>query len=140
MFLSDHEGLDLFWDSFTIGLSVRGLGMESFFSKEVMDGMRTAQKKAERQRNRLCVHIGDEVYSIIDCWETGFSVDLATVPKLRGLVDLYDGPRHLAQCLIVRANTNGDRMLYEFKRRTDAADRAPLDYERETDAPIALLE
>jgi len=113
--------------------------MEAFFSDEVLDGLKAARKKAERQKNRLCVHVGDDVYSVIKCWETGFSVDLDTVPKLRGLVDLYDGSRHLSQCLIMGAETDGDLMTYDFKRRTEAADRAALDYEQETVAPVALL-
>lgn len=114
--------------------------MEAYLSNEVLRGIESAQKKAERQRNRLCVHVGEDVYSVSKCWDTGFTVDLETVPKLRGLVDLYDGPRHLAQCLIIRADRSGDEITYEFKRRTEAADKAPLDYERDVSAPIALLE
>ena len=114
--------------------------MEAFFSNEVMDGIAAARKKAERKKNRLCVHVGDDVYPVAKYWGTGFSVELETVPKLRGLVDLYDGSRHLSQCLIIRADQDGERMNYEFKRRTDASDNAPLDYERDSDAPIALLE
>lgn len=113
--------------------------MEAFFSNEVMDGIQAARKKAERQKNRLCVHVGEEVYPVVKYWESGFSVELDAVPKLRGLIDLYDGPRHLSQCLIIRANQDGGRMNYEFKRRTEATDKAPLDYERDNDAPIALL-
>lgn len=118
----------------------RGFGVEAYLSNEVLRGIEAAQKKAERQQNRLCVHVGDEVYSVSKCWDTGFSVDLETVPKLRGLVDLFDGPRHMAQCLIIRADRAGDQMTYEFKRRTEACDKAPLDYERDQQAPIALLE
>ncbi len=114
--------------------------MEAYYSNEVLDGIRAARKKAERKRSRMCVHVGDDVYPIVKYWDTGFSVEMETVPKLRGLVDLYNGPRHLAQCLIIRANVENDLMTYEFKRRTDAADNAPLDYERENEAPIALLE
>lgn len=114
--------------------------MEAFFSNEVMDGLKAARKKAERQKNRLCVHVGDDVYSVVKYWETGFSVQLDTVPKLRGLVDLYDGSRHLSQCLIIGDAQDGDLMTYAFKRKTEAADFAALDYEQENDAPIALLE
>ena len=114
--------------------------MEAFFSSEVMDGLKAARKKAERKKNRLCVHVGDDVYSVIKYWETGFSVDLETVPKLRGLVDLYDGARHLSQCLIIRADQDDDVMTYEFKRRTEAVDHAAVDYEQSKAAPIALLE
>ncbi len=113
--------------------------MEAFFSSEVLDGIKSARNKAERKKNRLRVHVGEEIYPVFKFWGTGFSVDLETVPKLRGLVDLYDGGRHLSQCLIIRADKDGDRMNYEFKRRTEAVENAPLDYERDDDAPIALL-
>lgn len=113
--------------------------MEAFFSKEVMDGLKSARQKAERRKSRLCVHVGDEAYPVLKSWENGFSVEADTVPKLRGLVDLYDGPRHISQCLIIRAEAGEDTMTYEFKRRTEAVDKAPLDYERSDDAPIALL-
>lgn len=113
--------------------------MEAFYSKEVMEGLEKARKKAERKRNRLCVHVGDEVFSVLKVWEDGFSVYSDKVPKLRGLVDLYDGPKHLSQCLIIRADTAGDVVTYEFKRRTEAVDSAALDYEVGLDAPIALL-
>lgn len=32
-----------------------------------------------------------------------------TVENLRGLVDIYDGPKYLFQCLIVAAEVNGDQ-------------------------------
>jgi len=113
--------------------------MEAFISNEVLDGIKAARQKAERKKNRLRVHVGEDVYPIVKYWRTGFSVDLDTVPKLRGLVDLYDGGRHLSQCLIIRADKNGERMNYEFKRRTEAVENAALDYEVDDDAPIALL-
>ncbi len=113
--------------------------MEAFFSNEVMDGIKAAQKKAERKKNRLRVHVGEDIYPVAKFWGAGFSVDLETVPKLRGLVDLYDGARHLSQCLIIRAEKDGEWMNYEFKRRTEAVENAPLDYEHDTSAPIALL-
>jgi len=75
--------------------------MEAFISNEVLDGIKAARQKAERKKNRLRVHVGEDVYPVVKYWRTGFSVDLDTVPKLRGLVDLYDGGRHLSQCLII---------------------------------------
>jgi len=113
--------------------------MEAFFSSEVMDGLKAARKSAERKTNRLRVHVGKDIYPVIKFWGGGFSVDLETVPKLRGLVDLYDGSRHVSQCLIIRSNQDGERVNYEFKRKTEASDHAPLDYERDESAPIALL-
>lgn len=113
--------------------------MEAYFSKEVMDGLRRADALAERKKSRLRVQAGDETYSVLRSWDNGFAVDAEQVPDLRGLVDLYDGARHLSQCLIIRSEIDGETRNYEFKRRTEAVDAAPLDYERPSDAPIALL-
>jgi len=54
-------------------------------------------------------------------------------------VDLYDGSRHLYQCLIVASEEEGDEMRYEFKRNTPAVDSAPLDFERGANKPVALI-
>jgi len=66
-------------------------------------------------------------------------VDLQDAPQLRGLVDLYDGSRHLYQCLIVASEEEGGEMRYEFKRNTRAVDSAPLDFERDANKPVALI-
>ncbi len=65
---------------------------------------------------------------------------LEDAPKLRGLVDIYDGARHLYQCLIVASEAQDGEMIYEFKRHTAAVDRAPLDFSPEENAPVALIE
>jgi len=113
--------------------------MEAYFSKEVMDGLKRADALAERKKSRLRVQAGEEVYTVLRSWETGFAVDADAVPDLRGLVDLYDGGRHLSQCLIIRSELDGNARNYEYKRRTEAVDAPPIDYERPIDAPIALL-
>lgn len=113
--------------------------MEAYFSKEIMDGIKRADALAQRKKSRLRVRVGDDVYSVLKSWDTGFAVDAESVPNLRGLVDLYDGGRHLSQCLIVRSETDGATRTYEFKRQTAAVEAPPIDYERPDDAPIALL-
>ncbi len=114
--------------------------MTDFLPKEVLDGLHAAQKRAERKRSRRSVHIGDEAYPILQFAEDGFAMDLESAPHLRGLVDIYEGPRHLYQALIVASQKEGDKMRYEFKRNTGVSDRPPLDYYQEHDAPIALLD
>ncbi|MGB1236058.1 MAG: hypothetical protein ACPG5U_10010 [Planktomarina sp.] len=114
--------------------------MTTYLSKEVSAGLEAARKSALRKKSRLRIKAGDETLSVLKFWDTGFSVDLQDAPQLRGLVDLFDGARHLYQCLIVASEENGDEMWYEFKRSTAAVDRAPLDFVRAVDAPVALLE
>ncbi|WP_370251158.1 hypothetical protein [Nioella sp.] len=114
--------------------------MTGYLPKEVLEGLKAAQKKAERKRSRRSVHVGDDVYPILQFAEEGFALDAEHAPHLRGLVDIYEGPRHLYQALIVASEMHGDMMRYEFKRNTPASDHAPRDFYQEQDAPIALLD
>ena len=85
------------------------------------------------------VEIGDHYVPVLRLWDTGFAVDVADATHLRGLVDFYDGPRHLYQALIVTSSEEAGERRFEFKRNTAAADKAPLDFERDVPPPIALL-
>ncbi len=114
--------------------------MTTFLPKEVREGLELARKRDLKKKARLRVAVGDEVFPVLEFRDRGFALDIDNAPKLRGLVDLYDGGRHLYQCLIVASEEDGTLMRYEFKRSTAAVDRAPLDFARDETAPIALLE
>jgi hypothetical protein len=113
--------------------------MSSFLPQSVRDELAAAQKTARRRRATRVVHIGDEAFAILEMTDRGFCVDADDAPRLRGLVDIYDGPRHLYQALIVASEQVGDVMRYEFKRNTAAALHAPVDFETGRDQPIGLL-
>ena len=114
--------------------------MTTYLPKEVREGLEQARKRDLKKTSRLRVAVGDEVYPVLEFRESGFTLDIENAPKLRGLVDLYDGGRHLYQCLIVASEEEeGAVMRYEFKRSTAAVDKAPLDFARDENAPIALL-
>lgn len=113
--------------------------MSEFLPKEVREGLEQARKRDLKKKSRLRVRVGDEVFRVLRFWDGGFALDLDNAPKLRGLVDLYDGSRHLYQCLIVASDEENGEMRYEFKRNTAAVDKAPIDFAREENAPIALL-
>ncbi|MCL6284561.1 hypothetical protein M3P21_13580 [Ruegeria sp. 2012CJ41-6] len=113
--------------------------MSTYMSKEIRDGLEAARIAGMKKASRLRVEAGSEYFPILGLWRTGFSVEAAATPMLRGLVDLYDGANHLYQCLIVASEEEGGEMRYEFKRSTAASDSAPLDFYRAPDAPIALL-
>lgn len=113
--------------------------MTTYMSKEVREGLETARLAGLRKSSRLRVLVDDRFYPVLGLWANGFSVEAETAPSLRGLVDLYEGGRHLYQCLIVASELEGGEMRYEFKRNTTAADSAPLDFYRDPQAPIALL-
>ena len=107
--------------------------------QSIWNELHEAQSKAATKMSRLRVEVNGKSYRIERMTDTGFALDREDAPKLRGLVDLYDGGVHVSQCLIVAASEDGDHMVYDFKRNTAAGDGAPLDFERAENAPIALL-
>ena len=76
----------------------------NFLPKEVQAGLDAARKKDMKRKTRMRVRVGDDIYPLLRFEENGFSLDHSNAPHLRGLVDLYDGARHLYQCLIVASS------------------------------------
>lgn len=113
--------------------------MSEYLSKEVRAGLELARKEARRRSSRLRVRVGDQTFAILRLWDEGFALDPDDAPHLRGLVDVYDGARHLSQCLIVASAEAAGEMVYEFKRSTAASPDAPRDYARDENAPVALI-
>ena len=107
--------------------------------KDLRDGLEHARKEKLRKKSRMRVKTGDQTFTILRHWDTGFALDADDAPNLRGLVDMFDGARHLSQCLIVASEADGGEMVYEFKRATPHVEKAPLDYEIADDAPVGLL-
>ncbi|MGD9862140.1 MAG: hypothetical protein AB7S99_02900 [Pseudodonghicola sp.] len=113
--------------------------MTTYLSKELRAGLDAARLAGLKKASRLRVLADDAFHPVLRMWKDGFSVEAAEAAHLRGLVDLYDGSRHLYQCLIVAAEEEGGEMRFEFKRHTAASDHVPLDYSRDPEAPRALL-
>lgn len=113
--------------------------MSTYYSSEVRAGLEAARLAALRKASRLRVLTDAGFQPVLRLWRDGFAVEAATVPPLRGLVDLYDGGRHLYQCLVVASGLEAGEMRYEFKRNTIADDHVPLDFCREPEAPVGLL-
>jgi hypothetical protein len=113
--------------------------MSEYLPKEVRAGLELARKAARKKRSRLNIRVGDQSFVILRHWDEGFALDKDDAPHLRGLVDLYDGARHLSQCLIVASSEDDDEMVYEYKWATPASERAALDYPRDENAPVALI-
>ena len=113
--------------------------MLEFLPKEMRDNLDAARKSRERRKSRLRVQVGEAVFPVLRFWHDGFVLDGALTPHLRGLVDVYDGSRHVFQCLIVASTVDGDEITCEFKRLTPVTDKAPLDFWRDEDAPVAYL-
>lgn len=114
--------------------------MFEFLSKEVREGLEAARKAALKKKSRLRVEVGNAVYPILRFWDEGFSLDAEFSPsKLRGLVDVYDGSRHIFQCLIMASTIENGELVCDFKRATAVSDRAPLDFWRDENAPVGYL-
>lgn len=113
--------------------------MSDVLPEYIREGLEAARKRDLRRKSRLKVKVGDQTFTILRYWDEGFALDVDDAPHLRGLVDVYDGGRHLSQCLIIASEEEAGEMVYEFKRETMASDAAPVDYETETQGPIALI-
>ena len=113
--------------------------MLEFLPKEVRDGLDAARNRDFARKLRLRVHVGDAVFPILRFWHDGFALDASHTQNLRGLVDVYDGARHVFQCLIVASGVENGALVCDFKRSTPVTDRAPLDYWRDENAPVAYL-
>ncbi len=114
--------------------------MLEFLPKEIRDGLEAARKKDLKRKSRLRVQVGDAVYPVLRFWQDGFALDADFSPgKLRGLVDVYDGSRHIFQCLIMASGIDNGELICDFKRATAVTERAPLDFWRDENAPVALL-
>ncbi len=116
-----------------------GKAMSEYLPKEVRAGLEAARRDRARKRSRLRVHAGGETFTKLRAWDGGFALDREASPHLRGLVDIYDGARHLSQCLIVASSEGPGETVYEFKRATAAVDAAPTDYAPDEPGPAALL-
>lgn len=113
--------------------------MEVSLSKDIQAGLDAARLQSLRKASRLRIDVDGTQHQVLRHWSTGFSMDAQTAPKLRGLVDLYDGAIHLFQCLIVATQEESGEMQFEFKRATKVSEKAALDFERASDVPVALI-
>jgi hypothetical protein len=120
--------------------SDKGMAMDFMLPKEVQAGLDKARLERLRKSSRLRLLVDDRVYPVLRLWKTGFAVEAADAPHLRGLVDLFNGSEHLFQCLIVASEEENGEMQYEFKRATAIAKAPALDFERASDAPVGLIE
>jgi hypothetical protein len=113
--------------------------MSEFLPQDVRAGLEEARKTRLGRKSRLRVSAGDETFQILRFWEDGFSLDADQTTHLRGLVDIYDGSRHLYQSLIVASEVEAGELICVMKRSTAALDRAPVDFARDENAPVGLL-
>ena len=113
--------------------------MYAFLPDAVREGLEQARKAALKRKDRLSVHDGDATYRIRRFWDGGFALDLEGSEKLRGHVDIYDGPKHLYQCLVMSSVEDGDERVFEFKWATPVATGPAADFVRPEFVPAGLI-
>ena len=106
--------------------------MSTFLSKDVLAGIEAAQKTSLKKKNRLRVEFNKNHFPVMWLTQNGFCVEAEMAPMIRGLVDLYDGDRHLKQCLIVASKEENGLVHFDFKRKTATQTSAPKDFYQES--------
>ena len=112
--------------------------MLEFLPKELREGLDLAVVRKAR-RSRLRVQLGEAVFPVLHLTTEVIVLDADRTPRLRGLVDVFDGARHILQGLIVASRVENGRLVCEFKRATVVSETAPLDFWRDENAPVAYL-
>ena len=113
--------------------------MYEFLPEAVRQGLEEARKAALKRKDRLSVHDGDDTYRIRRFWDGGFALDVDGSDRLRGHVDIYDGPKHLYQCLVVSSIVADDERVFEFKWARPVTDRPAADYVEAEFKPSGLI-
>ncbi|GAB5447038.1 hypothetical protein [Gymnodinialimonas sp.] len=113
--------------------------MSEYLPKEIRDQLAAAHRHVKRKRATRTVHVGDEAFAILEMSGDGFALERDKAPRLRGLIDIYEGAQHLYQALIVASAEDGDLMRYDFKRNTATARTAPVDFVQSDTRPAGLL-
>ncbi|MCT8159212.1 hypothetical protein [Pseudoruegeria sp. SHC-113] len=111
--------------------------MSEYLPREVREGLEQARRRDAKIISRLRVHSGDQVFRILSMTEEGFTLE--GEKGLRGFVEIYEGNRPISQCLIVRADSDGDEVRYIFKRRSPIRDSAALDFAEPDNKPAGFL-
>lgn len=113
--------------------------MLEFLPKEISEGLHAAQISRARRRSRLRLRVGEVEHPILRLWVDGMALEAGAISQLRGLVDVFDGARHVLQCLIVASEVEGGELVCSFKRATAVSEKPALDYWRNENAPVGYL-
>jgi hypothetical protein len=113
--------------------------MIEFLPKDIEDGLATARLRAAKKKTRLRVQSGEDMIPLVRLTGSHFVIEKELAPRLRGLVDIYDGARHLYQALVVATSFDGDAVVFEFKRNTATASGPALDFVRDETAPVGFI-
>ncbi|SOC14117.1 hypothetical protein [Rhodobacter maris] len=110
-----------------------------FLPNDILNGLQQARSRETKRPSRLSVHAAGKVWPVLRRWVGGFSLDAEGVSKLRGHVDLYEGPRHISTALIMASEVEGSELLCTTKRETPVRQGPALDFVRDENAPVGYL-
>ncbi|MBA3324816.1 MAG: hypothetical protein H0T41_05955 [Rhodobacteraceae bacterium] len=79
-------------------------------------------------RPGLVLEAGSRRFAILELTAETCLIEAPDSATLRGYADIFDGGRHVAQCLILLAAPEGDLLRCSFKRRTAFRTDPPPDY------------
>ncbi|ADO41779.1 hypothetical protein [Ketogulonicigenium vulgare] len=112
--------------------------MFNFLPEAVRRGIDDARRADQRRAGRLSIQIDDQVHRILALWDNGLALDASHRAPLRGLVDIFDGPRHLYQCLLVTSREEDGQRIYDFKWIAHVSETRPLDFAQQEETPLLL--
>lgn len=90
--------------------------MDVFLPQGFAPGRGRVWTDVPRRSAHLRVKVGDESYPVLRRWASGFAMAADQGPAVAGIVDLYDGPQHLYQCLVIRHETRDAEHVFTVKR------------------------
>ncbi len=96
--------------------------------QELSEALARDRRRGRSPRRRLNLRVGEAVVPLLWLGANGFAIAAERGLVLRGLVDVYDGPRHLFQGLIMASAEADGVILYEFKRMSPAREAPPRDF------------
>lgn len=102
--------------------------MSDHLPREVREGLLALRQLKATSSRGLRVSSDGKDCRVIRLWDNGFALHEADGAQMRGLVDLYDGARHLGNCLVVADEVTGGERRFQFKRRLCQSDAPPVDF------------
>ncbi|MGJ8595289.1 hypothetical protein [Sulfitobacter sp.] len=90
--------------------------MEIFLPEGFEPGLTRPPMSRPVRAAQLTVEAGGVYYPVLRHWATGFAVRAGDVPALNGVVEMYDGPQHLGQCLITGKDQANGEIVFRVKR------------------------
>ena len=108
------------------------------------EGWGVAAHPRDRRRNgvsrpRLRLKSAGRTIDVVEAWADGFSIDSNGPQPQRGIVDLFDGARHIRHGLIYQTGADEAHVTFAFKSAHDPRMAQPCDFARAEDGPVALI-